>query len=1334
MALGSRRTLGTVPDEDLLTRTSWVNAEIAYKQVKKGKEKGNIYALWVRSHLQTYLFSIGCFIQLHCGKVLFVGLLLLSLCCVGLKTAKIETNVDELWVEEGGRLEKELEYTRNTIGEGSGTTSEIVIQTPQSSNTILTTESLLLHLQAVLEATKIQVEINEVTWKFKDICYAASLPMFDIEVMSNIIDRMIPCTIITPLDCFWEGAKVLGPEAPAVLPAFGFSSLKWTNLNPQKILKTMKNWFSFELDSIGEIFEKAGITTGYQEKPCLNPADPECPDTAPNKKSGNPPNIGEQLTNGCQGFATKYMNWPEELIVAGVRKSRNGQIIKAEALQSVVLLMGEKDFFEYYQEDYKVHNLDWTQNSAKEILQTWQRKFTEKINQVTNITSSDQVRAFSTMSLVDLLGEFSSVSVVRVALGYVLMVVYACVSLLRWNDAVNSQSTVGILGVLLVALSVAAGLGMCSALGISFNASTTQIIPFLALGLGVDDMFLIAHTYSENFRSSNIPHMDQTGECLKRTGVSVLLTSLSNMLAFFTAAIIPIPALRAFSLQAGILVLFNMGSVLLVFPALVSIDLKRREARRVDFLCCFSGSTTTKVIDLQPQEKRHIRAHVPPSGGQSREGTPPRGYSPPPSYSPPPTYSSSVHETISQSDVEGGPVVTTLAPAGTAYFTRNPSLPSVCPSTTSSQQCLAPAESVTCGQRCLQVQKECASWSLTGLATNYYAPFLQKTYVKVFGIIFFLILLGTGIWGTAQVKDGLVLTDIVPRDTMEYQFIEARSKYFGFYNIHLVTQADFDYPNNQKLLMEYHQAFEKVSRIIKEDDGTLPSFWLSMFKQWLLDIQEHFDADFKAGTITKDEWYGNASDEGILAYKLLLQTGDTDNPVNAEQVTTARLVDADGIIPPKVFYNYLSAWVSNDVMAYQASAASIHPLPKPWYHEPRDIHDNKIPKSQPITYAQIAFYLSNLSDTEAVIDTIKEIREICDTFTEKGLPNYPSGIPFTFWEQYLHLRFYLLMALLCILGVTFVVICFCLMNPWAAAVVVFVLSMMVVELFGVMGIIGVRLSAVPAVILIVAVGIGVEFTVHICVSFMTSIGSRNRRMSMSLTHTFSPVVHGAISTFLGIIMLVGSEFDFIVKYFFNVLTALVILGLLNGLLLLPILLSILGPQGEVRPKIDEERIAPPTPEPIPRAVDRPSRSTSRRVYPRIPSNISLTTITEEHSSQYSSHEIIVQPEVVVETTTVPGGVQYESRSSSRNSTPPGSVPSTPPPGPKHVTRVKATATVKVEVHTPLPGSSCAFSEPEISRTRSNSKEKEQSYKSKRRKLKEIDNSDSDSGSGSSSQC
>lgn len=65
----------------------------------QGKADGNKCALWVRWHLQKYMFSIGCFIQLHCGKVLFMGLLMLSLCCIGFKLVKFETDVEDLWVE-----------------------------------------------------------------------------------------------------------------------------------------------------------------------------------------------------------------------------------------------------------------------------------------------------------------------------------------------------------------------------------------------------------------------------------------------------------------------------------------------------------------------------------------------------------------------------------------------------------------------------------------------------------------------------------------------------------------------------------------------------------------------------------------------------------------------------------------------------------------------------------------------------------------------------------------------------------------------------------------------------------------------------------------------------------------------------------------------------------------------------------------------------------------------------------------------------------------------------------------------------------------------------------
>ena len=81
---------------------------------------------------------------------------------------------------------------------------------------------------------------------------------------------------------------------------------------------------------------------------------------------------------------------------------------------------------------------------------------------------------------------------------------YAFISLMK-RKASRSQGLVGVLGVLLVALSVAAGLGISSVIGIKFNAASTQVLPFLMLGLGVDDMFLMAHHFGEVAVMSYLP-------------------------------------------------------------------------------------------------------------------------------------------------------------------------------------------------------------------------------------------------------------------------------------------------------------------------------------------------------------------------------------------------------------------------------------------------------------------------------------------------------------------------------------------------------------------------------------------------------------------------------------------------------------------------------------------------------------------------------------------------------------------------------------------------------------------------------------------------------------
>lgn len=91
----------------------------------------------------------------------------------------------------------------------------------------------------------------------------------------------------------------------------------------------------------------------------------------------------------------------------------------------------------------------------------------------------------------------------------------------------------------------------------------------------------------------------------------------------------------------------------------------------------------------------------------------------------------------------------------------------------------------------------------------------------------------------------------------------------------------------------------------------------------------------------------------------------------------------------------------------------------------------------------------------------------------------PEGVPFTFWEQYLNLRQHLMTSLLIIICAVFGVISLLLMNPWTSAIVVSCLAMLVVELAGFMGLMNLKLNPVSAVTLITAVGIGVEFTVHL---------------------------------------------------------------------------------------------------------------------------------------------------------------------------------------------------------------------------------------------------------------
>ncbi|XP_067309587.1 protein patched homolog 1 [Pseudorasbora parva] len=1156
-------------------RPGYCHAAFALKQISKGKAVGQKAPLWIRARFQAFLFSLGCHIQRHCGKVLFIGLLVFGALSVGLRVAAIETDIEKLWVEAGSRVSKELRYTKEKQGEESVFTSQMLIQTPKQEGTnILTQEALLLHLEAALSASKVQVSLYGKSWDLNKLCFKSGVPIIENVMIERMIDKLFPCMIVTPLDCFWEGSKLQGGSA--YLP--GMPDIQWMNLDPLKLMEELSQFTS--LEGFREMLDKAQVGHAYMNRPCLDPNDTDCPYSAPNKDPWQVPDIAAELQGGCHGFSKKFMHWQEELILGERVKDSQNALQSAEALQTMFLLMSPKQLYEHFKDDYEIHDINWNEDKATAILESWQRKFVEVVHGSIPQNSSSSVYAFSTTTLNDIMKSFSDVSVIRVAGGYLLMLAYACVTMLRW-DCAKSQGAVGLAGVLLVALSVAAGLGLCSLLGLSFNAATTQVLPFLALGIGVDDMFLLAHSFTE--ARSNIPFKERTGDCLRRTGTSVALTSINNMIAFFMAALVPIPALRAFSLQAAIVVVFNFAMVLLIFPAILSLDLQRREDKRLDILCCFYSPCSSRVIQIRPQEFSDAN-----DNHQLSPSTPTYTGS---------TITTSTHITttvqaFTQCDAAGQHIVTILPPTSQIStsppsMVLSPPTPTADPfgsqlftTSSSTRDLLAQVEEPKEGRECVPLPF--FRWNLSSFAREKYAPLLLKPETKTVVIIVFVALLSLSLYGTTMVHDGLYLTDIVPRDTKEYDFITAQFKYFSFYNMYLVTMDGFDYARSQRQLLQLHNAFNSVKYVIKDSNHRLPRMWLHYFQDWLKGLQATFDADWEAGRITSDS-YRNGTEDGALAYKLLIQTGSKKDPFNYSQLTSRRLVDEDGLIPPEVFYIYLTVWVSNDPLGYAASQANFYPHPREWIHDKYDTtgENLRIPAAEPLEFAQFPFYLNGLRQASDFVEAIESVRTICEEFMRQGIQNYPNGYPFLFWEQYIGLRHWFLLSISVVLACTFLVCAILLLNPWTAGVIVFILAMMTVELFGIMGLIGIKLSAIPVVILIASVGIGVEFTVHIALGFLTAIGDRNTRSAVAMEHMFAPVIDGAISTLLGVLMLAGSEFDFIMRYFFAVLAILTLLGILNGLVLLPVLLSLMGPPAEVIPANNGNNVQSPSPEPMP---------------------------------------------------------------------------------------------------------------------------------------------------------
>ncbi|XP_053125741.1 NPC1-like intracellular cholesterol transporter 1 [Hemicordylus capensis] len=648
------------------------------------------------------------------------------------------------------------------------------------------------------------------------------------------------------------------------------------------------------------------------------------------------------------------------------------------------------------------------------------------------------------------------------AISYLLIFVYIALALGEYSSCrrilVDSKLTLGLGGILVVLGAVLSSLGFYAYIGLPSSLIILEVVPFLVLAVGADNLFIFVLEYQQSTQQPGETSEQHVGRVLGSVAPSMLLCSLSEVICFFLGAWSRMPAVRTFALNAALAVLLDFLLQMSMFVPLVALDARRQKASRFDLCCC---CCCCRLREAGPR-KRH-------------EGR------------------------------------------------------------------------------------------LRAFARRFYAPVLLHRVTRFLVVLIFIFMFCAGLFLTLQVQVGLEQELSVPKDSYMLQYFQYLKEYFmvgaptyfvttGGYNFSTVEGMDGVCSSAGCDGDSLTQQIQRATQFPNESFLAIPaSSWVDDFIDWLSPFSGCCRT-FRSGP-HKDEFCpatnGNLS--CLLNYCM---------PV-------AKRPDVEQ-------FNKFLPWFLGDKPNLKCPKGGL------------GAYDTSVqlgPEGQ-ILASRFMAYHTPLKNSQEFTAALKASRELAANITAslRNVPGtdpsfqvFPYTITYVFYEQYLTITMEGVANLAFCLMPTFVVCCILLgMDVRSGAINLLTIIMIVVDTVGAMTLWGISYNAISLINLVTAVGISVEFVSHLTRSFAISRGpTRLERAREATINMGSAVFAGVAMTNLpGIVVLAFARAQLIQIFFFRLNLIITLLGMLHGLVFLPVALSYFGPsasqtgmQTEQQPKM-----------------------------------------------------------------------------------------------------------------------------------------------------------------------